>query len=617
MDLNCTAPEGPLNASGDIVGYGPAPPQILAAFMGTTTIMMAAVILAYFFDGVDDEVLNDLDRKIISSVTWNKSRKKSGSNQFEDERERQRLRQRRSKAFSQFILALSDQQLITGLAILIAVISGTGSLSQFEFSTAHSLAWFSSTTHLATLDILRQKLKSQNQWVFHVRVFGMVCFLVLLTYTTAVIADMDRNHKGKATAPAACLSSSDGAGILVSQEGLPLLLLWSGYISRLQNLYLKERGIAPLLDLVYSRLALLLAKEKASLAEMVQGEAASYPKSESTAFSLSFKMLQEKAAAHRKSEALLNARSRLEEHRPGPIYNLVAKVFGDGEMTSFLAGFRLLDLGARRSIAGTRYSSSLLSTSPKLIFTFGFGVSQIVLRRFLKSPDLTPESIEMGFGQIVALFLLLQPLMAVGDVYTGEALPLAAAQYKSGGTAGPLDSTMHQCQTSGNDADPSSVEPCNYVTHFDEIKQYLYTTASDPNMVPQELQEDMYKLFLELKETENRFGFGPSILLYIVDILLSIPLGPLLVPFESYDAERLPLVILGTIWMTLKTRRTMAAMLVVIETFSPVRRGPCKSEETFLWTESVLLLADEEASNNAASLAGNQEGVEMEEIDLR
>ncbi|KAJ3939180.1 uncharacterized protein N0V96_010623 [Colletotrichum fioriniae] len=137
--------------------------------MGTAMTTIAAVILAYFFDGVDGDPLNELDHKVIDYVGWNKRRNKPGRNKFEDEREHQCRRQRRAKAFSQFILALSDQQLVTGLALLVAAISGRATLSQFEFSVAHSLAWFSSTTHLATLDILRQTLKCQNQWVLHLR----------------------------------------------------------------------------------------------------------------------------------------------------------------------------------------------------------------------------------------------------------------------------------------------------------------------------------------------------------------------------------------------------------------------------------------------------------------
>lgn len=107
-----------------------------------------------------------------------------------------------------------------------------------------------------------------------------------------MVADMDVNHKGEAIAPAACLASSHGTGILFSQPGFPLVLLWTGYIFRLQNIYMKERGITPLLN--YWQISL-------SMNEL-------HPVGTKT---LSFEMEQEKAACHRKSEALFHAKSHL------------------------------------------------------------------------------------------------------------------------------------------------------------------------------------------------------------------------------------------------------------------------------------------------------------------
>jgi len=71
------------------------------------------------------------------------------------ERQGKLSREKRVEAFDRFILSLSDQQLATGLAILIAAIANQCTLSPPEFRIAFSLAWFSTTTHLATLDSLR------------------------------------------------------------------------------------------------------------------------------------------------------------------------------------------------------------------------------------------------------------------------------------------------------------------------------------------------------------------------------------------------------------------------------------------------------------------------------
>lgn len=71
------------------------------------------------------------------------------------ERHKKLNRAQREEAITRFILALSDQQLAVGLAILIAIITNQCTLSVAEFRIAFALAWFSTSTHLATLDSLR------------------------------------------------------------------------------------------------------------------------------------------------------------------------------------------------------------------------------------------------------------------------------------------------------------------------------------------------------------------------------------------------------------------------------------------------------------------------------
>ncbi|KAF1995262.1 hypothetical protein P154DRAFT_393041, partial [Amniculicola lignicola CBS 123094] len=61
----------------------------------------------------------------------------------------------RQEALTRFILSLSDQQLVTGLGILVAAVSNQCTLSGAEFDIALSLAWFSATVHLVALDVLQ------------------------------------------------------------------------------------------------------------------------------------------------------------------------------------------------------------------------------------------------------------------------------------------------------------------------------------------------------------------------------------------------------------------------------------------------------------------------------
>ena len=56
------------------------------------------------------------------------------------------------------ILSLSDQQLLTGLAILTAGLLRHCSLSVYHFEMVYELAWFSSSTHMTSLSALRNYL---------------------------------------------------------------------------------------------------------------------------------------------------------------------------------------------------------------------------------------------------------------------------------------------------------------------------------------------------------------------------------------------------------------------------------------------------------------------------
>ena len=100
-----------------------------------------------------DDIVIELLRKITPLGALPK-RQKAGSS--EDEKQRyHEAQKKRQEAFEGFVLALSDQQLITGLALLIAAFSKCD-ISINSFTTATALSWFSCTTHLATLTVLKR-----------------------------------------------------------------------------------------------------------------------------------------------------------------------------------------------------------------------------------------------------------------------------------------------------------------------------------------------------------------------------------------------------------------------------------------------------------------------------
>ncbi|KAJ4347443.1 hypothetical protein N0V95_005445 [Ascochyta clinopodiicola] len=156
----------------------------------------ASILYGYLSDSLPESYLNETDRTVIASFqacipsgkyvarirsVYGKIKslllfgRPPGSH-------RKLTRRQREEVVKRFILTLSDQQLATGLAILIAAVANQCTLTVWEFQLAFSLAWFSSTTHLATLDCLREYFLDHGA-VRNWRVFGMIALLVLLMYS--------------------------------------------------------------------------------------------------------------------------------------------------------------------------------------------------------------------------------------------------------------------------------------------------------------------------------------------------------------------------------------------------------------------------------------------------
>ena len=96
-----------------------------------------------------------------------------------DER-RQKLR----SVLEAVILSLSDQQILVGLAMLLAGIIRMCSISAYHFTIVSDLGWFASNTHLITLSVLQSHFRLpqhhvQRDWRV---VLILLIFAFLVTY---------------------------------------------------------------------------------------------------------------------------------------------------------------------------------------------------------------------------------------------------------------------------------------------------------------------------------------------------------------------------------------------------------------------------------------------------
>ncbi|GME50740.1 hypothetical protein GTA08_BOTSDO08528 [Neofusicoccum parvum] len=211
----------------DIVGRG-----VVASFMVTVFITVLLITVGYVFDFLPEARTNTVDEIIVRfprkglSSPW---RKKAAS------------------ALEQFVLSLSDQQLVTGTAILLAVFAGPCDVSVISFRTATSMAWFSSTTHLTTLSILQGYFQHEaRHWVRNVRVVVMLIFMVLLVSAEFLSESGRLVNSDNWGQSFGCVVTQRGPNLapLVPSRAyrifsIVILMIWlcAAYVNRLAGLY--------------------------------------------------------------------------------------------------------------------------------------------------------------------------------------------------------------------------------------------------------------------------------------------------------------------------------------------------------------------------------------------
>ncbi|CZS95552.1 uncharacterized protein RAG0_05146 [Rhynchosporium agropyri] len=172
---------GQANADPDIAGLG-----VIIAFIAASFITFSAIVLGYITYSIDAEQLNHVDCIMIPHLRW--LLHMGTGNKISE-----KTRRLREQTMTHFILALSDQQLVTGLAVLITGYAQRCSISGHHFEIVASLAWFSSTTHLSTLAAL-QKYLICHPMIKHMRVIGVMAVLGPLFHAQLLIRLYAKAH---------------------------------------------------------------------------------------------------------------------------------------------------------------------------------------------------------------------------------------------------------------------------------------------------------------------------------------------------------------------------------------------------------------------------------------
>jgi hypothetical protein len=364
------------------------------AFFATAAATVGAILFGYFTESFPDSYFNDLDRYVIKHykkstvsrfISWlltGLGALKDGLKSclgFKVEPPRSLPRQKRQEALSRFILTLSDQQLVTGLATMVGVVANQRILSLYEFSVALSLAWFSSTTHLATLDALAQYFREHGT-VRNWRVGGMLSLLILLSYClflemyAQTVLDLpvpiQCSFTQKANSPAYLYQSAIYIMSIVS-TALTFYVLWGGYILRIGKLY--DSTLAEKAIISYAQLLL--------------------PKS--------FMLKNGIRRDHSEVVAELRSSKRLDS------------------LKRIMKATKKSKWQAKLLSSSYQYNTSFLSSMSGVAFSFSYGISQVVAYRWLNEGVSIGIPSTIDFGQITPIFLLVLPILVAAEIYYG------------------------------------------------------------------------------------------------------------------------------------------------------------------------------------------------------
>jgi hypothetical protein len=202
--------------------------KIILSFLITAFLVLLLAITAYVGGFLPGHYLRRVDRLALRANSRN-----------EDSRWREVL--------EGVILSYSDQQLVTGLSILVAGYYEmfNNNLSLYHWNVVVYLAWMSSAVHIASLTLLKDIFNKQPT-LRNIRVVGMLALLTLLA--TAMLPL--RNSPMPIGTPARCLWGNrtfDVSDIYTDSWShidwaLSITMLFVAYVWKLSQLFSSSRG---------------------------------------------------------------------------------------------------------------------------------------------------------------------------------------------------------------------------------------------------------------------------------------------------------------------------------------------------------------------------------------
>lgn len=340
---------------------------------------------------------------------------------LEDDDKFRDARERRSKGLEKFILALSDQQLVTGLAVLTAGYISPCSTSIYHFNIIAALGWFSSTTHLSTLVVL-QFYFIEHPRLRNWRVVAMLLIFGLLAIAQAVTVNSTLDN----SLPIRCLYTPGSFSTGTILNGLLIIsFLGATYSNRIIRLYSLDPEWSLQAWFVNGVVWALKKNPRLSNLTEIAIVCSKLPQVEQDKIYRKLKERQQyvgrelvkiviRSSKQTKAEQGALWRSFNERRRDTRYYNLLESKKSDGYSGNPIKMRRLFIM-----IREVNYSfpGNLLT----IHFGVVLGITQVIGgRQNEPSAGIVGSQNDLNFGQLVPLLLMLLPLFAAGEAYFGN-----------------------------------------------------------------------------------------------------------------------------------------------------------------------------------------------------
>lgn len=421
--------------------------QVLASFAATALFTFGAIILGYFTKSLPEGYLTDLDHDVVERVasSWVSATSAKAWKAFirisrrclflrPPNKEEDLDEDQRREALKKFTLTLSDQQLVTGIAILVACFANWCRTSVYELNIVVFLAWFSSATHLATLDVLRDYFQ-RNRVVRNWRMIGMVAIVLLLITGLPLTGFYAPNYL---SGPLPCLTYLNSATIYDCNGTVyytnntfyfngtsydnGTIYANSSYYNNCTQYYGSDTSISEGSAISSFGSAFTVVYLVYGYASALSGTIAISRKTALTpSHILVYLILKGEGVRmkHVSMEVINNAMIESRAEAKAAFDRISAELFNRK------GGKRLQQL----QLTFVAYCGSFLYHIGGLFFALSYGLSRVAAHRWIDGPSLQAGSNRVDFGQIVPLVLLVLPLLAAAEIFHGKLLPRTAFVY--------------------------------------------------------------------------------------------------------------------------------------------------------------------------------------------